>query len=261
MLTKRLSLAASYRYDNNEEFNNADSYRFGANYQINEYLQTFLSYAKAVKNPTFTERFGFFPGTFLGNSSLRPESSRSFEVGIDAIWQGYQIQLSWYQAQLENEILGFVFDNNSGLFSARNAAIDSQREGAELEVSSAHKQWRWSLNYAYLNATEGDAAELRRARHSGSAWLAYDISQAHQLYMQADYMGERKDRFFPPFPQASEVITLSNYWLVSANYRYRYSERLNVSLRVSNAFDQSFEDVVGFSGQSRRAMLNVVYSW
>lgn len=260
-LTQQLSAAASYRYDNNDTFNNADSYRVGLNFQVNRHVRTFLSYAQAVKNPTFTERFGFFPGTFLGNSALTPESSSAFEVGIDGHWQDYQLQVSWYQSDLEDEILGFVFDAESGLFTAQNAVMDSQREGIEIEISRSIQKWQWALTYAYVDATEADAVELRRAPHTGSAWLAYELSQAHQFYLQADYTGSRKDRFFPPFPQPSEILNLDNYWLVSANYRYKHNKSLATSLRISNAFDQSFEDVIGFSGESRRLFLSVNYSW
>ncbi|WP_371194123.1 TonB-dependent receptor plug domain-containing protein [Glaciecola sp. SC05] len=259
--TKHFSVAASYRYDNNDEFNNADSYRVGANYQIFDSLRAFISYAKAVKNPTFTERFGFFPGTFLGNANLKPESSDSFELGIDASWQDYQMQLSWYRAELENEILGFVFDTETGLFTAQNGASNSQREGVEVEFSKAIKNWQWAVSYGYLDASEADAPELRRARHSGSAWIAHNINQQHKIYVQADYTGSRNDRFFPPFPSPSQIVSLDNYWLFSVNYRYQYNSNVQLSLRLSNAFNRSFEDVVGFSGESRRALLSIAYAW
>lgn len=260
-LSHQLSVAASYRYDNNDEFNNVDSYRIGAKYRISDSIRSFLSYAKAIKNPTFTERFGFFPGTFLGNSELTPESSKALEIGISAEWQNYELQLSWYKAALENEIQGFVFDSGSGLFTATNADVDSDREGFEIEFSKTLRNLQWAVNYAYLDAKEADGIELRRARHAGSAWLSYEIDQAHQVYVQVDYAGNRKDRFFPPFPQASQVITLDNYWLVSTNYRYLYSNEASISVRLSNALNQSYEDVVGFSGESRRILLSLNYSW
>lgn len=260
-ISNALSFTASYRYDNNDEFKNADSYRLGFNWAVSDALRTFISYGEAVKNPTFTERFGFFPGTFLGNPELKPESSQSFEVGVDAAWQSYALKASWYRAKLEDEILGFVFDVDTGLFTAQNALEDSEREGFELEVSESQDNWRWALSYAYLDASEANLPELRRARHSGSAWLAYSISDTHQLYIQADYTGQRQDRFFPPFPAPAEVLTLDNYWLVSANYAYHYNENTSASLRLSNALDTEFEDVIGFSGESRRVLASLNYRW
>jgi vitamin B12 transporter len=260
-INKALSLTASYRYDNNDEFENADSYRVGVNYRLSENVRSFISYGEAIKNPTFTERFGFFPGTFLGNPELEPESSASLEVGIAGSWQGYQYHLSWYQAELENEILGFVFDAETSLFTAQNAQQESKREGIEIEVSQALKRWRWAISYAYLDATQANSVELRRARHSGSAWLAYDITNTHSLYLQADYTGARSDRFFPPFPEPSQILVLDNYWLVSANYSYVVNQNITASLRMSNALNTGFEDVVGFSGESRRVLASLAYRW
>jgi len=260
-ITKQLSTSASYRYDNNEEFKNAESYRIGLNYQVNERIRTFVSYAKAVKNPSFTERFGFFPGTFLGNADLQPESSRSVEWGSDANWQDYQTNIALFSASLDNEILGFVFDPDSGLFTAQNSAEESLRDGAEIELTRTVKQFRWALSYAYLDATEADSVELRRARHSGSAWLSYEIDRQHQIYVQADYTGTRADRFFPPFPQPSQVLKLENYWLISANYRYQFNPNAAVAVRLSNALNEQYEDIIGFSGESRRVMFNLSYSW
>nr|WP_136250455.1 TonB-dependent receptor [Ningiella ruwaisensis] len=265
-LTEQLALNASYRYDNNEIFDNASSYRFGINYSFSSHINTFTSVGKAVKNPSFTERFGFFPGTFLGNAELSPESSTSFEAGLRAQLRSGSIQVSWYQAILEDEILGFEFDPESGLFTALNALNDSEREGIELEMSLSTGDVDWALSYAYLDATEQNAegqasTELRRARHSGSMWLSYNITATHQIYLQADYTGERKDRFFPPFPQAAQIINLDNYWLLSANYRYKPNMQWTFSLRVSNALDTEYEDVVGFSGESRRIFARARYDW
>ena len=41
-----------------------------------------VAYGTAVKNPTFAERFGFYTN-FIGNPSLEPEESTSWELGID----------------------------------------------------------------------------------------------------------------------------------------------------------------------------------
>ncbi len=37
------------------------------------------AYAQGISQPTFFDLYGFFPGNFVGNPSLKPESSRGFE--------------------------------------------------------------------------------------------------------------------------------------------------------------------------------------
>ena len=45
-------------------------------------MESFLSYSTAIKNPSFTERFGFYSETFVGNPNLQPEISISHELGF-----------------------------------------------------------------------------------------------------------------------------------------------------------------------------------
>ena len=258
-VSDNISLSASYRYDNNDDFDNASSYRFGATYALNTNWRVFLSQGKAVKNPTFVERFGFFPNSFLGNADLTPEEQKSTEAGIEGSFDSASIQLSWFDATLDNEILGFVFDPESGQFTAQNATQESERQGFEISAQGQVAKFSWQAQYSYLDASEGGSVELRRSRHVGSASTTYTFNAQHQWYLQADYSGTKFDRFFPPFPQPSQVVTLKSHWLVSANYVYTYSEALSMNLRLSNLTDEDYEDVFGYNTQGASALLRVQY--
>lgn len=260
-LSESLSLSASYRYDNNQDFNNASSFRVGATYAISNNWRVFVSQGRAIKNPTFVERFGFFPNSFVGNSELTPEQQKSTEAGIEGSFSNTSIQLSWFDATLDNEILGFVFDPSSGQFTAQNATQKSARKGFEISARGQIETVSWQAQYSYLDASEGNAAELRRSRHTGSASVTYSLNKHHQWYVQADYSGTKFDRFFPPFPQASQVVTLDSYWLASVNYVYTHNDKLSANLRLSNLLDEEYEDVFGYNTESRRALLSVQYVW
>ena len=269
-LTTALNISASIRADNNDEFNNTESYRVGGVYQISQNWRIFLSTGKAIKNPTFTERFGYFPQTFLGNPLLTPENQTSIEAGIEGNLSiadhSLTAQLSLFDAKLENEILGFVFSPNSGQFTAQNAEGESKRAGIELSLQGAQGEFSWQAQYSYLDADELSSnnditPELRRANHNASLSFTYAFNRKHSLYMQADYTGSRLDLFYTPYPQNAQVIGLNAYWLLSANYTYQYNAKLNINTRLSNMLNRQYEDVVGFSGQSSRILLNVQYSW
>ncbi len=258
---EQFSARLSYRYDINDSFDDAASYRLGFNYAINNDWHVFVSHGTAIKNPTFTERFGFFPGSFLGNDDLKPEEQDSFEAGVSGQFSNVGIDISWFNARLDNEILGFVFDAESGQFTAQNAEQESSRQGLEISLNGEFSHILWQAQYSYLDAKEGDDIEIRRARHNGSASLTYRVTEQHQVYLQADYSGSKLDRFFPPFPQPSQIVGLDPYWLLSANYTYIHSEQIKATLRVSNALDKGFEDVFGYSGDERTILLSAEYSW
>lgn len=260
-ISEDITLSASFRYDNNQDFDDASSYRLGVTYAINNDWRVFISQGQAIKNPTFVERFGYFPGSFLGNPNLAPEQQKSTEAGIEGSFDLLSIQLNWFDAKLEDEILGFVFDPVSGQFTAQNADQESKRQGAEISVQGQLNKLSWRAQYSYLDATEGNAVELRRSKHSGSVSTSYVVNEQHQFYIQADYSGTKFDRFFPPYPLPSEVVSLKSRWLVSVNYTYNYSESLAANLRISNIFDEEYEDVYGYNTDGSNVLLSVKYGW
>jgi vitamin B12 transporter len=263
-LSEDLQLSASYRYDNNDIFDNANSYRVGATYAINNDWRVFISQGKAIKNPTFVERFGYFPNSFLGNPNLSPEQQKSTEVGLEGAFDSFSIQISWFDATLDNEILGFVFVPATSQFTAQNATAQSTRQGLELSAQGQYGQYSWQAQYSYLDASEDNngaqQAELRRSRHTGSLSATYTLNEQHQIYVQADYTGSKLDNYFPPM-QAGQIVGLNPYWLVSANYRYTHNKNVSINLRLSNVLNASYEDVFGYNTDGSRALLNLSYSW
>jgi vitamin B12 transporter len=260
-----VSLSASYRYDNNDIFDNASSYRAGATYAINNDWRIFVSQGRAIKNPTFVERFGFFPGSFLGNPDLKPEQQKSTEMGVEGAFDSVSVQLSWFSATLNNEILGFVFVDSTGGFTAKNASSESTREGFELSLHGQFDKLSWQGQYSYLDAKQPafgniNVAELRRARHTGSVSTTYTLNEQHQLYLQADYAGTKFDNFFPPM-QAGQLVSLDSYWLLSTNYHYTHNEQLSANLRLSNVFNKDYEDVFGYNTDGSRALFSIAYNW
>lgn len=259
-LTHDFYTSFSVRTDSSTEFDSANSFRVGLNYNFSENFKAFISRGKAIKNPTFTERFGFFAGTFIGNSALQPESSYASEFGF--VFNGFtqlQLEMTYFKTKLQNEINGFVFDASTAAFTAQNIDETSNREGFELSLDGTLDRVSWQASYAYLEAKAPSEIELRRARHSGSASLNYALNLRSNLYLQADYSGSKQDRFFPPFPSPSQIVGLAPYWLISANYQYQFNSKLKLNMRVDNFLNKRFEDIVGFVGQSRRVSLNLQY--
>lgn len=266
-LSDNIYTNSSIRYTDNSEFDAAIDYRIGANYQSTEKLTWFASIGRASKNPSFTERFGFFAGTFQGNPNLEPEQSSNVEIGLRSKYALANSQLTQqinvFVGTLENEINGFVFDAQTGNFTSGNVPGTSDRRGLEWELSWTSADASINAAYSYLDASQGDeeTAELRRARHNGSINLAYSVSPTVTTYVSASYVGSKSDQFFPPYPEPSRIIGLRAYWLVNANLTYQISSVLNVSAKVDNLFDHGYQDIVGYRGLERKAMLAVKYQW
>jgi vitamin B12 transporter len=252
---ERLTWLLSARFDDNSDFDNAVSGRLSLAYDLSETTVLRGNIGTGQKNPTFTELYGFFPGQFIGNPDLKPESTTSYDIGIDKTWRdgAVVLQLSLFQQDLEDEINGFVFDPDSGFFTAENIDGSSKRSGAELGTS-----WRINdridlgVSYTYTDSEQDDALgqsvqEVRRPKHSGALTLGYRSSgERFSAALAADYGGTRTDVFFPPWPEPSETVTLDSFWLVDLTLQYQISKSTSVYVRGSNLLDEDYEQVYGY---------------
>jgi len=256
----------SARYDGNSHFDDALTGRMSAAWQLSDVTTLRGNVGIGQKNPTFVERFGYYPGQFIGNDELQPEMSTSYDVGVEQRFASNTValQLSLYQQDLEDEINGFVFDAEQGLFTAQNMPGNSKRRGVEFTA-------RWAISaslnvggsYTYSNATEpvvgsDTVYELRRPRHSGSVDVDYRLlDDRARLSLAANYGGTRSDVFFPPWPEPSEIVTLPNYWLVDLTAAYELSAAVRLFVRGSNLLDDDYEQVFGYRTSGRAAYAGI----
>jgi vitamin B12 transporter len=262
-INDHLTLAASARHDDNSEFDSANTYRAEAIYQLTEAIRLRGAVGTAVKNPTFTERFGFYTN-FIGNPNLIPEESTSWELGADQLIMGGALTLSLtiFEAELENEIDGFVYDPATFAYTSNNINGTSERKGAELSaVGNISESMSLSAAYTYTDSTGDDAVrEVRRPRHIASLNLGWQAAHNLRLNTNIQFTGEQTDVYFPPFPEPSQVVALSNHTLVNINLNYSATEKFEMYLKLENALNENYEEVFGYQTLGFGASLGLRYS-
>ena len=262
-INDHLTLAASARHDDNSEFDSAKTYRAEAIYQLTEAIRLRSAVGTAVKNPTFTERFGFYTN-FIGNPNLIPEESTSWELGADQLIMGGALTLSLtiFEAELENEIDGFVYDPATFAYTSNNINGTSERKGAELSaVGNISESMSLSAAYTYTDSTGDDAVrEVRRPRHIASLNLGWQAAHNLHLNTNIQFTGEQTDVYFPPFPEPSQVVALSNHTLVNINLNYSATEKFEMYLKLENALNENYEEVFGYQTLGFGATLGLRYS-
>ena len=260
-----LSFAASGRHDDNSEFDSANSFRVEAIYQLNDGLRLRSAYGTAVKNPTFTERFGFYTN-FIGNPNLEPEESSSWELGMDKQMGELSLSATLFDTELESEIDGFVYDPATFAYTSGNKEGKSQRQGVEF-TASVNMSDNLVINaaYTYTDSVEADGVggykdEIRRARHTGSLNLAWQAMDNLQINTNAQYSGSQTDTYFPPWPTPSQTVTMDDYRLININANYSASDKLDIYLRLDNLLDDDYEEVFGYQTLGFGASLGLRFS-
>ena len=240
------------RQDIFSRFKDATSFRASVKANVSSSFAIAANYGEGIAQPTFFDLYGFFPGSFAGNAGLRPESSRGGDISLRYSRTPLGGSVTYFRQRLKDEIATvFLPDFTS---TAVNANGKSKRQGIELEMYyQPFDAFRLTATYAWLDASEPDVAgsqirEPRRPRHSGS--IAVDGSRGRLTYGAAiAYTGERSDTNFDVFPAA--VVRFGPYWLASARLAYRLTDQLEAHLRVANAFDDRYQDVVGYRTEGR----------
>jgi len=254
-----LSLAASSRYDDNSEFDSANTFRVEAVYQLNDGTRLRSAYGTAIKNPTFTERFGFYTN-FIGNPNLEPEESTSWELGIDQMLFDNSLTLSatLFDTELENEINGSALDPVTFGYTAINKEGKSQRQGVELTaIGTLSNSLSLNAAYTYTDSVEWDEEdavyidEVRRARHMASLNLAWQAMDNLHINANVQHNGSQTDVVFP------NIVALDSYTLVNLNANFSATEKLDVYLRLDNLFDEDYEEVFSYQTLGFGASLGV----
>lgn len=243
--------ASIRRDDNQDKFEDATTWRVGAAYNLPIDGKVRASVGTGVKNPTFTEQFGFTPASFVGNPDLKPEKSQSWEVGYDQILGPVTASLTYFEADLEDEIYtSFSFNPDTFAFNstALNRTGDSSRSGVEFALD-----WQimdsLNLTTAFSDITsENDSGEdeIRVPDQTASLSLGWQSANIDGLRagLAIDYVGEQKDKNFGTFPATD--VELDAYSLVSANVEIPVSDRLSVTLRGENLLDEKAQDIFGY---------------
>ena len=253
--TRALTGDLAVRRDLFNRFKDATSVRASLLAPVGGGFSVAGSYGGGIAQPNFFDLYGFFPGSFVGNPLLKPESSRGFEISGRYRKGAFAAALTYYRQRLHDEIVD-TFDASTFLSSTANRTGVSHRSGIEAELGwKLADTLRLSANYAYLHASAPGASgiqikEVRRPKHSGS--VAIDGSYGKFSYgASLAYVGSRTDENFDVFP--AQTVRLGSYWLADTRIAYAILPGVELFARMSNALNQHYEDVFGYHTEPRAA--------
>lgn len=268
----RLFLTAGVRHDDSDNFEDFTTWRGAASLVLREWnLRPHASVGTAVKLPTMFEQFGSST-FFTPNPNLSPEKSFGWDAGVEfTLLNGKAVlDVTYFRANLEDKINGFVFDPIAGNFTADNLPGESTREGVEIATRfKVSDSMTLGLAYTYLNARRpDDEREVRRPPHSGRGDIAYSFAGGRgTASLAAIYNGEMDDTAFPlvlnPFAPpalsfaAGQRLSLDAYWLINAAVSYKLQPGVEIFGRVENLIDERYQEAFGFEAAPIAAFAGV----
>lgn len=208
---------------------------------------------------------------FTDNPSLKPERSRSMDIGLEHAFPGGMVVADvTYFANRYDDLIVSVGGSFSGASRYRTDNIaNASAKGAEVGV---RWQSRMGLSvrgaYTYLD-TEilgvddfetvapspyllGDPL-IRRPRHQGSLDVRYTHTRT-QLFLLVNGRNEMAD-LEPNF--GTPVLTCPGYAVVALGGSFKLSRNFEAYARVTNLLDRDYEDALGYPAQARSASVGL----
>jgi vitamin B12 transporter len=264
-----LDLQASVRFDDNDAFDDATTWTLGASYALpNGTTRLHASAGTGVQNPTLYDQFGFIPNQFVGNPDLKPEKSTGWDIGIEQrFWNGRGvIDVTYFNERLKDEI-AVTFEPPLFYGSPVNEDGTSKRQGVEITSRvDFNAQWALGLNYTYLDAKDPDGTpETRRPMHDLGLDLYWTSASGRtDVTVGAQYVAGLTDFDFTAPAVADSVpdkIDLEDHMLVNVALAHRITDRVALEARVSNLFDEQYEEVYGYATQGLTAYAGLRATW
>jgi vitamin B12 transporter len=242
------------RHDSFNRFKDSTTLRANAVLNLGPAVSLLASYGEGIAQPSFFDLFGFAPNSgFVANPDLQPERSRGFEAGVRLKRETFSAELVGFSNDLRSEIV-----EDFSLFpryTVVNAPGTSRRRGLEASADwQPVRGVRLGANYTYLDTRERRTAggsalrEVRRPRHTANVYGDYEAGPL-TLGASLAYVGRRLDSDFDLFP--APRVRLGSYVLGSARLGYAFAKHLEAFVRVENAFDAQYQDVVGYDTPGR----------
>ena len=222
-------LQLALRRDDNDQYGGKTTGTAAWGLNFADQWRVTASYGTAFKAPTFNELY--FPG--FGNPNLRPESSKTVDLGI--AWRGERtrIGLNAFETSVDDLI---AFD--SSIFLPNN--IDQARlRGAELHIDTRLAGWSIAGSASWLdpeNRAPGlnDGKDLpRRARES--ARIDVDRSfGAFSLGLTGAAEGARYDNL-------ANTRRIDGFATLDLRAEYRFAKHWTLQAKLANVFDETYE--------------------
>lgn len=249
-----LTFDTGIRYDHDEQFGGDTTYNVGASYELTDGLVVRASYATGFRAPTFNDLY--YPDFFTpGNPNLKPEESRSYEVGLN--WQASgdtSLDLAFYQIRVKNQINWKQLSPGSFIWSPAN--IDRVKITG-FEATLAHRfneQWNGTLGIDIrqpLNKSPGSHGKYvaHADRFKAAAKLTYRPTEQLELSGTVIYGRAR-------YADPDNTIKLPDYITADFTAIYALDDQSQLKLSVANIFDEQYETKKGYRSPGRTFALS-----
>jgi vitamin B12 transporter len=261
-----LSLMAGLRLDDNKAFGTFATSRGGVAWRAGG-MTLRAAIGTAFKEPGFLDNYG--TGYVTGNPNLRPERSRSWDLGLEQRVGALSLSATWFDQRFR-DLIQYTFTPPTPTAPNYYNVAAANAYGLELEARTPLGALDVTARYTYTHTASADSGFdgatfaqgrrlLRRPTQAASVDLAYRLGGRGSASLTTQYVGDRDDEDFTTYPGTR--VVLASYVRVDAAFEWAFLEqgarRLAATLKVENLLDQRYEQVLSFPARRRAVFLGI----
>jgi vitamin B12 transporter len=244
------ALQANLRSEKYSDFGRADTYFLGYGFDLTDTWRLTASTSTAFRAPNFVDLFGF--GAFGGgNPALRPERSRTRELGVQWASGVQRVRVVAFDTDYEDEIaFNFAANQTENLDKAKVNGVETSYSGRTFGIELRAALTVQDVVEQPANGTE--VGGLRRAKVFGSV-LAFRSLGRWRLGGELLASAARPDVNIVTF----ERLQNPGYTVLNLLARFEYSKNLFFATRLENALDEDYQLAHGFKTAGRGLFVSV----
>jgi len=255
-LTSRIFITGGARVEHSSTFGTEFAPRGAITFRLPQEVYFRVSGSRGIQEPSLLENFAR-EAYYVGNPHLKPETTESFEAGLFREWfsRRVRMEVSWFRNSFHDLIL---FDFSTNPASWKNVD-QSWARGVELSGTvrlGGVISLRTGYTRLYTRDLQTGQSLLRRPLNAGT--LSLELAPRHWTFAAGGrFVGMRPDsNFFDP-----GAISVAGYNYVFVNGSWQATRHIAPFLRIDNALNERYQEVLGYAALRRFAAGGVKLTW
>lgn len=243
-------IVPAIRYDHHENFGSHTSPKLGLTYKANDTFRVKANYGKGFKAPTIQNLYcklvtnmgkaGII--TVNPNANLRPETSNSWDVGVEKEWGKISTSLVYFDTKLENMITTEKIDRNSYRYiNVGNVRVKGIEHTLGYELNP---MWKFKVNSTWLDAVNKDKNQLLPQRSRLSQIYSLSFDDGKDIGWSAVLWDELNYKYVTPVTVKGDIVAgpKKTYNLLNFTLTRKINKDTKIYGSVQNIFDKVDSD-------------------
>lgn len=243
-------IVPAIRYDHHENFGSHTSPKLGLTYKANDTFRVKANYGKGFKAPTIQnlycklvtnmEQAGTI--TVNPNANLRPETSNSWDVGVEKEWGKISTSLVYFDTKLENMITTEkIADYTYRYINVGNVRVKGIEHTLGYELNP---MWKFKVNSTWLDAVNKDKNQPLPQRSRLSQIYSLSFDDGKDIGWSAVLWDELNYKYVTPVTVKGDIVAgpKKTYNLLNFTLTRKINKDTKIYGSVQNIFDKVDSD-------------------